>query len=349
MYLQDRASGPPANQAAQTLPWWVGEGQTSPGENGESLARRILGAPNLGRMGADPNSWVFGWSVSHFIRVGEGNEEAKLRVLELPPGDYHVEFHSKVNRNTNANGQVGFSLWSEAERRFRPSTSVLEQGTIFLLHPYNGEKELMSPWGYVLAQAGYRVILVDLRGHGESTGQTFSYGKLETADLEQALNYLTKHGTRDEKVGVLGFGYGANLALQWAARDSRVGAVVAMAPFNRLSTYFERMAGQGNPSISSETLRQALGLVATRLDLQWDDWSAEAAVRQLKEPVLFVAGGKDAVSTTNEVRQLEQMAHAGSKSIFIGEASHEDVGFWLVDLAEPVKSWFQEHLVEDRP
>ncbi len=73
----------------------------------------------------------------------------------------------------------------------------------------------------LLAQVGYRVVLIDLRGHGQSTGPTISYGKFETADLKQVLNHTARHRVGALKVGVVGIGYGANLALHWAARDPK--------------------------------------------------------------------------------------------------------------------------------
>src|SRR5438045_4980961 len=97
----------------------------------------------------------------------------------------------------------------------------------------------------------------------------------------------------DGTVGVLGVGYGANLALHLAVSDSRVRTVVAIAPHNQPEQVFERMAQEHPSSISPEMLREALETAAARLDIKWSEWSGEAALRQLKEPVLLIGGGKD--------------------------------------------------------
>ena len=48
------------------------------------------------------------------------------------------------------------------------------------------------PWALVLAKAGYRVVLVDLRGHGHSTGDRIYFGGIERTDLVQCLDALTQ-------------------------------------------------------------------------------------------------------------------------------------------------------------
>lgn len=76
--------------------------------------------------------------------------------------------------------------------------------TVILLHGYGMTKESMSPWGFVLAQAGYRVIALDLRGHGMSSGARIGFGKYEVPDLRQALDYLLAHGLNLRVTGVTG-------------------------------------------------------------------------------------------------------------------------------------------------
>jgi len=177
-----------------------------------------------------------------------------------------------------------------------------------------------------------------------SSGPTISYGKHETADLSQVLDRLTEQRLCDGTVGVLGVGYGANLALHWAARDPRVRTVVAIAPYNQPEQAFERTAREHQSSISPEVLQDALALVAARLDIKWADWSGEAALRQIKKPVLLIGGGKDTICTTNDLKVLEQAAPSGSKSLLIAEANRWAVRYWFHEISEPVKTWFQEHL-----
>ena len=69
---------------------------------------------------------------------------------------------------------VGPPAASLAVALIEPHLSV--RGTVFVLHGIRDSKESVRAWGERLASAGYRAVLVDLRGHGRSSGTFLSYG-----------------------------------------------------------------------------------------------------------------------------------------------------------------------------
>ena len=105
------------------------------------------------------------------------------------------------------------------------------KGTILFLHGLALQKETCGFWAYQIAAAGYRAVLVDLRGHGQSTGDWLTYGVVESRDIVRVIDRLDEKGLLAGKVGLFGESYGAAVALQTAARDDRVRAVVALAAF----------------------------------------------------------------------------------------------------------------------
>jgi pimeloyl-ACP methyl ester carboxylesterase len=54
----------------------------------------------------------------------------------------------------------------------------------------------MLPAAKELAEAGYRAVLVDLRGHGRSTGKYTTFGVQAAKDLSQVIDALVlgNHG-----------------------------------------------------------------------------------------------------------------------------------------------------------
>jgi len=74
---------------------------------------------------------------------------------------------------------------------------ILEAGSpgrpaILLLHGYLQDKRSVTSWAVRFAQAGYRCALVDLRGHGASTGIHISFGAFESRDLQTVLDDLER-------------------------------------------------------------------------------------------------------------------------------------------------------------
>jgi len=312
-------------------------------------ANRIIAAPNQYQRGALA-AWNSVWTnllskvttnplVSVTIPVGP--PEAALSAMEVPPRDYHSRFATSVERRSDGKDTLSLRWEPEPRDTFQP----LEQpATILVLHGYGMMKESMAPWAFVLAQAGFRVVAVDLRGHGQSTGSRIAFGKYETTDLRQVLDYLMARGLCDERVGVLGLSYGATLALNWAARDARVRAVVAIAPYNQPDDAIARFAEMENVPIPRRLVRAAVASAGAKLDLKWSDWSAEAGIRRLKQPVLLIGGGKDPVSRPEDILRLKQAAGGETKSLAVPEADHYVVGFWIQDLAGPITAWFRERL-----
>jgi len=91
-----------------------------------------------------------------------------------------------------------------------------------------------SDWELVrarLAARGYRVLSLDLRGHGESASlldATEPDWAAMSADLKAGAARLTKAGAK--KISIVGAGLGANLALAYAASGAPVQSLILLSP-----------------------------------------------------------------------------------------------------------------------
>ena len=122
------------------------------------------------------------------------------------------------------------------------------QGTVLVLHGIRDSKDSMRGKGRLLAEGGYRSVLIDLRGHGSSSGDWLTYGVLDSWDLTQVMDALDRQNLLSEPVGVFGCSFGAATAIQLAGHDPRIQAVVAVAPFATLQVAihsYARLLGLG--------------------------------------------------------------------------------------------------------
>jgi pimeloyl-ACP methyl ester carboxylesterase len=78
-----------------------------------------------------------------------------------------------------------------------------------------------------LRDAGYSLLLFDLRGHGESEGQRFSLGQHERMDVAAAVDLLVARGFQQGRIVLVGESMGAAVAIQAVALRPEVAAVVA--------------------------------------------------------------------------------------------------------------------------
>ncbi len=108
-------------------------------------------------------------------------------------------------------------------------------GTLVILHGLWGSLEQTAAHGAGFSNAGWRCVLLDLRGHGESTGTVLSFGAHEADDVHDALLQLRADGTIAGPLVLVGYSYGASTALLTAAGSrSGIDGVAAIAPFARL-------------------------------------------------------------------------------------------------------------------
>jgi pimeloyl-ACP methyl ester carboxylesterase len=207
------------------------------------------------------------------------------------------------------------------------------------LHGYALGQFAMSPWALRLAEEGWRCVLVDLRGHGKSTGRRIYYGLRETRDLSQLLDALARDGRLSGPVAVMGESYGAALALRWKGLEPRVGAVVAIAPYAELAKSAMNLRADYAPWLPSGLVRAGLEKLPILLDTQPEELDTTTVLKDKPVPALFVAGGNDSIAPEADVRRLEKMGSRGSELVVVRRATHESLIYFFDDLVPPVLAW----------
>ncbi len=112
--------------------------------------------------------------------------------------------------------------------------------TVVLLHDLGKNKEEFSTFKANLAQEGFGYLALDLRGHGQSTGngEANSFAKegvdnefnKMTRDVDAALSFLQNKGVSAQNTVVLGAGLGANVAAKSMSFSPDVAAVALISP-----------------------------------------------------------------------------------------------------------------------
>ena len=109
------------------------------------------------------------------------------------------------------------------------------RAAVVMAHGLSQTRADLLPEARILKAAGYGVLLFDLRAHGESEGETSTWGDKERLDVRAALDFVRVQPDVDpERVGALGFSIGSAAVAEVAAKDPGVRAVVLLSPFNTL-------------------------------------------------------------------------------------------------------------------
>lgn len=276
------------------------------------------------------------------LTVEVGPPPARLHVRVIEPADYRLRLENSLH---TVGRRTVFTLEARASLPPLPLAEAgVPRGVVVILHGYSVSLESMLPWGLALAEDGYRAVLVDLRGHGQSTGLRIGLGPLEARDLRSLLDALQGRGLASEPVAALGESFGAVLALRWAALDPRVQAVVAMAPYAELEPAVLGLAGEYTPWLPRPWLRRAIRRLPALLGVKPEALDTVPCVVRLQTPTLFVAAGEDPVAPPKDVARLARM-HAGpTKYLPVMAARHESLPYHFAELRLPVRDWLRLHL-----
>ncbi len=191
---------------------------------------------------------------------------------------------------------------------------------IIMAHGLGGAGITMMFQARPLVQAGYNILLVDLRTHGASKGDTID-GVQEANDILGAVDYLgTRLDVDASKIGVLGISLGAHTALHAALQDDSIRALIleGIGP-----TCLDDHGGKPT------TLRRKINYPINWLLYKFADFisntkpeSNSQALRRLNRPVLIISTGRGteqhfsrllfaAASEPKELWEIPSARHAG--------------------------------------
>jgi uncharacterized protein len=152
---------------------------------------------------------------------------APMETRNLPsesPDDYDLPFEDVVITNPEGMALHGW---------FVPS----ENGAVIIMqHGYKSTRRELLNEAEMMHRHGYGVLLTTVRAHDYSDGELITLGVYEMTDMETWYAYLlTRNDIDHEKIGILGNSYGGMLAIQYAAQNKNIRAVVANSAFSSMS------------------------------------------------------------------------------------------------------------------
>lgn len=200
-----------------------------------------------------------------------------------------------------------------------------------------------------LRDRGFAVLLLDLRGHGESAAARMSYGLHERHDVLGAVDWLIARGFAPQRIGLFGASMGGACAIGALAHDPQlVGPLVldsSFADFDQMMRCnFSRLSGMPRCLLPS-TLWWSRRLL--RADLRRLRPADELA-RCPRRPLLVVHARNDPFVTVDHAHAL---ARAGDGGLWITDGRHHLSAYRDAPALyiERITGFFEAHLAVQPP
>lgn len=220
---------------------------------------------------------------------------------------------------------------------------------IILVHGWGSSKQRMLRYTEPLLNAGYALLLFDVRGHGESDVVKICSAKIFKADVLAVLNFAQKRPDVDrDRIGILAHSFGAFSSVIANAEHIGIKALVTDAMPTRFETMVQASLVQINMPynfivpIIAKLMYVRAGI--TKQDLK--QFSVPDALNEQKSPLLLIHSRLDDFVPVTELTYLIEQNTIPSSSVdYIlvesrgHSASEQDPMFW-----KNVLPFFKKHV-----
>lgn len=221
---------------------------------------------------------------------------SRLNAQDITSRKQLVEADNRKNRweDIGIVSRFGYSL----KGTFIPNPKATDKTLIFL-HGFTESRAAGLNYVDLYLHSGFNVLLVDSRAHGESGGNSVTWGNFEKYDLDQWVDWVLQR-LPEATIGVHGISMGAATALMHAEineTDKRVAFYIADSSYSDfealLALQIERRVYL--PEIVPPKLLLLYANIAAYFDSRFTFGQASPirSVRKITTPVLYMHGEAD--------------------------------------------------------
>lgn len=225
--------------------------------------------------------WGF-WQATHPPKI----------TSSLTPNDLGWQFEAITLETSD---ELKLAAW------FVPAKDQTDKA-IVILHGYPADKGDLLNWASFL-KGKYNLLFLDFRYFGESEGSFTSFGYHERKDVLAAIMFLKENGINE--IGLMGFSFGASVALLTLPETKDVSAVVADTPFANLDlmgeTYYGRLPFLQKPLT---TLTKFWGRVIYGIEV--NEIASEEAVKKVRTPIFIIHSRQDETTLVENAERLKK-------------------------------------------
>ena len=218
---------------------------------------------------------------------------------------------------------------------------------VLVMHGWGANASLMLPALAPLHAAGFSVLLLDARCHGQSDDAAFTSLPRFAEDIEAGLDWLSLQPSVDPKrLAVMGHSVGAGAALLCATRRPDLRAVISLSAFAHPREIMRTFLAEAHIPymvLGWYVMRHVQKVIGAR----FDDIAPIASMARLRCPVMLVHGSDDELVPFADSQRLFEAGSAGQVQCLRVDGGHDPSAALETHL--PVLIDFLQQAVSDVP
>ena len=200
--------------------------------------------------------------------------------------------------------------------------------TIVFVHGFMENRTAGLNYLSLYMQSGFNLLLIDSRDHGESGGNSVTWGNLEKYDLDQWISWVQQR-VPNSTIGVHGISMGAATALLHAElneSNKRVAFYIADSAYSDFETLMElqinRYLNSTHMEIAKVLLQYANVVSYFHSRSTFQQASPLRAVQQVTTPILYIHGDADELVPAYMSLELQEATKGPSEIFIFANSTH---------------------------
>lgn len=205
-----------------------------------------------------------------------------------------------------------------------PANPTGRAPAVVALHGWGGNAETLLPLAQPLHEAGFALLLIDARCHGQSDEDSFASMPRFAEDLGHAIDWLNQRSDIAlQAITAIGHSVGAAASLLAASRRDDIAAVVSIAAFTHPVAMMRRwFAAKGIPYMPVGWLM--LRYVEWVIGHRFDAIAPINTIRWVQCPVLLIHGAEDTTVPVSDAHAIHANRSGDHVSLKVVAGSHDD-------------------------
>lgn len=239
----------------------------------------------------------------------------------------HIGFKPPRQRETSTPADFGLPFeqhWITGARNKRLFAWFLPgatgKATVLIQHGWGGNAELMLPLAQPFAAAGYNVLLLDARCHGNSDGDTFASMPRFAEDIHSGVEWLRQRQGRRHPIVLLGHSVGAGAVLLAASRRGDIAAVITLSAFAHPVLMMGRMLQRAPKPLTALILAYVQWVIGHR----FHDIAPVTTICRVHCPVLLVHGADDTTIPHTDTLAIKNGCRRENIELLLVEGADHD-------------------------